>query len=109
MAPFTSGNDKSVYECSSVGLRSFELITEQQRTAAGEPAVDDFQFPSWDQLPTDLQNPTSSAGFGATIPISTSGVSMSDIEGTTSMPWDDTEMGFEMDIDLDLDLDLTQA
>jgi hypothetical protein len=109
MAPFTSSNEKPVYEWSSVGLISFEPITEQQCTATGEPTADDFQFPSWDQLPRDVQNPTSSAGFDATIPISTAGVCMSDIEETTSLPWDDAEMGFDMDMDLDLELDLIQV
>ena len=105
MAPLTSGNEQSVFECPTVGLRSFEPINEQECT---EPVGDDFQFPAWDELPVDLQNPTSSAGYDSTIPISTTGVSMSAVEGTTSMPWDETEMNFVMDMDLDLDLDLNQ-
>jgi hypothetical protein len=109
MAPFMATIEKPVYERSSVGLRSFEPINEQACAAAGEPIQGDFEFPSWDELPVDLKNPTSSAGFDSAIPISTAGVSLSAIEGTTSMLWDDTEMNFDMDMDMDLDLDLDLA
>ncbi|CAN9082157.1 unnamed protein product [Alternaria alternata] len=74
---------------------------------AGESTVDDFQFPSWDQLPEDLQNPTSSADYNSAISIATTGVSMSAVEGAASMPWDD--MDFAMDLDMDLDMNLNQA
>jgi hypothetical protein len=100
MAPLTSGNKQPVFECPTVDLRSFD---EQQCT---EPVVNDFQFPAWDELLVDLQNPTSDSGFDLTIPISATGVSMGAVEGTMSMPWDDTEMNFDMDMDLDLDLEL---
>jgi hypothetical protein len=69
--------------------------------------VDDFQFPSWDQLPEDLQNPTSSADYNSTIPITTTGVSMSAVEDAMSMPWDD--MDFAMDLDTDMDMSLNQV
>jgi hypothetical protein len=107
IAPFTSSNETPVYECSSVGLRSFEPINELPCTAAGEPIQPDFEFPSWDELQEGLQNPTSSAGFESTIPISTTGVGMAAVEGTNgTVAWDDAEMNFDMDMDLDLDLDL---
>jgi hypothetical protein len=109
LAPFTSSaNEKSIYECSTVGLRSFDPIDKQDCVvAAGEPTVDDFQFPSWDQLPEHLQNPTSSADYNSSVPITTAGVSMSAIEGTASMPWDD--MDFAMDLDTDMDMGLNQV
>jgi hypothetical protein len=94
---------------SSVGIRTFEPTNEQTCTINGESVADDFQFPSWDELPVELQNPTSSAGLDLMIPISTTGVSTSAVEGTTSIPWDDTEMNFDMEMDLDLDLGLTQV
>ena len=98
MAPFTSGSDKPIYECPTVGLRSFESVNEMACTAAGEPLQQDFEFPSWDDLPEELQNPASSADFVSTIPLS-----MSADEGTGgAMAWDDAEMGFAMDLDLDL-------
>jgi hypothetical protein len=91
MAPFTtSANERTVFECPPVDA----------------PTVDDFQFPSWDQLPEDLQNPRSSADYSSAIPGTTTGVSMSDVEGATAMPWDD--MDFAMDLDTDLDMNLNQ-
>ncbi|KAJ4371485.1 hypothetical protein N0V83_004703 [Neocucurbitaria cava] len=133
MAPFPTNvesqrkrSDGQVYECPTVGLRSFSPIVEQECTASdflipsiqektcnksGDPiSTDDFQFPSWDQLPADFQNPTTSADYNSSIPISTTGVSMSATEGTASgnsMAWDDNEMNFTMDMDMDFDLDLT--
>ncbi|KAI4677181.1 uncharacterized protein J4E88_006988 [Alternaria novae-zelandiae] len=74
---------------------------------AGGPTVNDFQFPSWDQLPEDFQNPTSSADFDSTVPITTTGVGMAAVEGTDAMPWDD--MDFAMDLDTDMDLGLNQV
>jgi hypothetical protein len=98
VAPFPSTNDdqQHVYECPTVGLRSFEPIDQQSCTAPGEH---DFQFPSWDQLPEELQNPTTSAGFDSMVHGATMGAE-------TAMPWDDAEMGFAMDMDMDLDLDV---
>ncbi|KAG9189036.1 hypothetical protein G6011_05904 [Alternaria panax] len=92
MAPFTtSATEQPIFDCPT----------------AGAPIVDDFQFPSWDQLPEDLQNPTSSADYKSSIPTTTTGVSMAGVEGVTSMPWDD--MDFAMDLDTDLDMNLDQV
>ncbi|EMD93289.1 hypothetical protein COCC4DRAFT_49159 [Bipolaris maydis ATCC 48331] len=55
--------------------------------------ADDFQFPSWDELPEHLQNPTSSSEYNL------AGVSTSTTENILAMPWDDT-MDFAMDMDL---------
>ena len=129
--PFTADTGKqgghsveNIYECSTVGLRSFSPIVEQECTASdflipsiqekactksGDPIPDNFQFPSWDQLPADFQNPTTSADYNSTIPVSTTGVSMPTTEGTTSdnpTAWDDNELNFAMDMDMDFDLDL---
>ena len=108
-----------------VGLRSFSPIIEQVCTDSGEPLMpsaqeksttqsgdlnlEDFQFPTWDQLPAHFQNPTSSADYNSTIPISITGVSMPAMEGTIGngpMTWDDTDLNFAMDMDLDFDFDL---
>jgi hypothetical protein len=70
-------------------------------SAHEQPTIEGFQFPSWDQLPEDLQNPTSSADFDSTIPITTTGV-----ESTDTLPWDD--MDFAMDLDTDMDMGLNQ-
>lgn len=116
-----------VHECAKVGLRSslpldaaacpaddfndfMPAVQEQACTKSGD-AVDemgDFQFPSFDQLPEEFQNPTSSAGYISTIPISTIDTSMSGIEGATTNPiaWDNEEMNFAMDMDMDMDLTL---
>lgn len=60
-----------------------------------------FRFPNWDELPEDLQNPTSSADFHSTIPISNAEGSADNV-----MAWDNDDMNFAMDMDLDLGLDL---
>lgn len=117
---------ESVYECAKVGLRSFSPMNAQSCPAddnaylptlrervcneLGEAIDDmgDFVFPTFDQLPEEFQNPTSSADYCSTIPISASGVSMADMESTAnnSLAWDNEEMNFAMDMDMDLDLDL---
>lgn len=121
-----SAAGESVYECAKVGLRSFSpldpqaclvdnditmpAIQEKSCTKAGDiiPETGDFQFPSWDQLPEDFQNPTTSAGFHSTIPISTTGFTIPNIESTAGdvMAWDNEEMNFAMDMDLDLDMEM---
>jgi hypothetical protein len=115
MAPFTSSTEQQqqpVYECPTVGLRSFDPISSQacSTAALSGPTVaatattntDDFQFPSWDQIPEHLQNPTSSAEYSLAGVVSTSAATT---EGASAMPWDDT-MDFAMDMDMDMDMDL---
>jgi hypothetical protein len=121
-----SAAGESVNECAKVGLRSFSPLDEQtcpgredfsmpaiqERTInkAGDVVSDaeNFEFPSWDQLPEHLQNPTTSEGFCSTIPIGSTGVSMPSFESTVgnNMAWDNEEMNFAMDLDLDMDLDM---
>jgi hypothetical protein len=109
----TAGSPKRRYwlDETNAHLASFTTSTNEQPVfecpTAGESTVDDFQFPSWDQLPEDLQNPTSSADYNSTIPITTTGVSMSAVEDAMSMPWDD--MDFAMDLDTDMDMSLNQV
>jgi hypothetical protein len=78
-----------------------EVLAPFTSSAHEQPTIEGFQFPSWDQLPEDLQNPTSSADFDSTIPITTTGV-----ESTDTLPWDD--MDFAMDLDTDMDMGLNQ-
>lgn len=90
---------------------SMPPIVEKMCNEQGEEIVPDttgFQFPSWDQLPEEFQNPTSSADLSSTIPISTTGFSVPNVESSTDefMAWDNEEMNFTMDMDLDLDMEL---
>jgi len=90
---------------------SMPPIVEKLCNEQGEeiiPDTADFQFPSWDQLPEEFQNPTSSADLSSTIPVSTTGLSMPHVETNLDefMAWDNEEMNFTMDMDLDLDMDL---
>lgn len=121
-----SAAGESIYTCAKVGLRSFSpldsatcpvtndmempSIQEKTCTKAGDmisgEAGDDFQFPSWDQLPLDFQNPTTSAGYSSTIPISTTGFMMPNVDAGGAMAWDNEEMNFAMDLDLDLDMEM---
>jgi hypothetical protein len=109
---------ESVYECAKVGLRSFSPLDQQacpvdndfslsgNKDGSTVHETDNFQFPSWDQLPADFQNPTTSADFDSTIPISTTGFSMPNIPSTAAdtLAWDNEEMDFAMDMDIDMDL-----
>ena len=107
----------SVSERANVDFRS-SLPNNAEGCAANNgsfmppnPVEDDFQFPSWDQLPVNFQNPTTSAGYSPNIPINTTGMDMLDLLATdsgagTAMPWDTEEMNFSMDMDLDMDLDI---
>jgi hypothetical protein len=90
-------------------------ITEQIRTDLDpltfsdmSKAMDSFHLPTWDQLPAEFQNPTTSAGFESTIPISTTGTSAVEVNAPT-MAWDDTEMSFDMDMDLDFATEMANA
>ncbi|EDU45194.1 homeobox and c2h2 transcription factor [Pyrenophora tritici-repentis] len=88
-------------------LMSFQAVNEQPSTTTDESTtIQDFHFPSWDELPEDLQNATSSADYSSAIPTGTSGVDgMSAVaEGAAAMAWDD--MDFTMDMDMDLDMNL---
>ncbi|KAH7383300.1 hypothetical protein BKA66DRAFT_417892 [Pyrenochaeta sp. MPI-SDFR-AT-0127] len=103
MAPFPTITEK---KCTAKGEPLMPSIQEKPCTKSGDPIPDDndFQFPSWDQLPAEFQNPTTSANYS-----SSAGVSMPAMEGIVGgnpMAWDDNEMNFAMDMDLDLDLDL---
>ncbi|KAI8935335.1 hypothetical protein NX059_007920 [Plenodomus lindquistii] len=77
------------------------IVHESRSNKSAEPTTthEDFEFPSWDQLPEDLQNPTTSADFNPTIPIGTTATM-----GDNTMSWDDGDMNFAMDMDLDMDL-----
>jgi hypothetical protein len=119
---------ESVFECTKNGLLgSLSPLNEQAftpvNTDTAMPATQDLtsdkpgnalldatdlQFPSWDQLPEDFQNPTTSADFTSTIPISTTGFSMPSVESSAGgfLAWDNDEMNFAMDMDLDLDMDM---
>lgn len=93
--------------CTADGEPIMPLVHEKACTKAGEPIKDDFQFPSWDQLPVEFQNPTSSADYTLTIPISASGAGITTataMPGDDLMNWDDADMNFAMDMDLDFDL-----
>jgi hypothetical protein len=110
--------EEPVYECATVGLRSLSPLDQQacpvdnQFSMPGNKddntihEADGFQFPSWDQLPADFQNPTTSSDFASTIPISTTGFSMPNIPSSAADPlaWDNEEMDFAMDMDIDMDL-----
>lgn len=100
----SSGQQETVYECPTVGLRSFEPLNEQPCTAA-TTSDDGLQFPSWDQIPEHLQNPTSSAEY------SHAGVSTSaTADSALAAAWDDTmDFAMDMDMDMDLNLDLDQV
>jgi hypothetical protein len=107
-----------IYECAKVGLRSFSPLDQQaclmdndfsmsgNKDSNPVLGTDDFQFPNWDQLPVDFQNPTTSSDYNSTIPISTTGFSMPNLESSVADPlaWDNEEMDFAMDMDIDVDL-----
>lgn len=128
MASFTTTSaGEVVYECSTVGLGSFSPNDEQTYSAIDDAFIpvlqeractrsddaivnaDDFQFPSWEELPSDMQNPTTSADFHSSIPISNAGLTMSAMNSTVGdqMMWDNDDMNFLMDMDMDLDVDMS--
>lgn len=75
-------------------------------------AMDDFHLPSWDQLPSEFQNPAVSAGFEPSIPLdaTTSAMDVSASHATEGpMAWDDHELSFDMDMDLDFATEMANA
>jgi len=75
-------------------------------------AMNDFHLPSWDQLPSEFQNPAVSAGFESTIPLDavTSAMDVSTNSATApAMTWDDHELSFDMDMDLDFATEMANA
>lgn len=71
-------------------------------------AMDNFHLPTWDHLPAELQNPTTSAGFESSAPISTAGGNAMDLSAPT-VAWEDNEMSFDMDMDLDFATEMANA
>jgi hypothetical protein len=118
--PQCAAAGESVYECAEVGLRSFLPLDEQACPVSASfsmPALQDntratamdasnFQFPSW---PKDFQDPSASADFCSTMPLTSSAVGMPGLESTSGdlMAWDNDDMNFTMDMDLDMDLDMS--
>jgi hypothetical protein len=114
---------RSVYECAEVGLRSFLPLDEQACPVSASfsmPALQDnvgtttldtseFQFPSWNQLHEAFQDPSASADFCSTIPLSSTAADMPGLESTSGdlSTWHNDDMNFAMDMDLDIDLDMS--
>ncbi|KAJ4361202.1 hypothetical protein N0V95_002084 [Ascochyta clinopodiicola] len=71
-------------------------------------AMDNFHLPTWDQLPTDFQNPATSANFESSIPISMASATAMDVSAS-SMAWDDNELNFNMEMDLDFATEMANA
>jgi len=76
--------------------------------------MDNFHIPSWDQLPSEFQDPATSLGFESTIPLdaTTSVMGVSASIATTrasSMLWDEHELSFDMDMDLDFATEMANA
>jgi hypothetical protein len=92
-------------------------ITEQTCTATDldmSKAMDNFHIPSWDQLPSEFQDPATSLGFDSTIPLdaTTSAMGVSASIATTrasSMVWDEHELSFDMEMDLDFATEMANA
>jgi hypothetical protein len=72
-------------------------------------AVDDFHLPSWDQLPSEFQDPATSAGFLSTIPLEATTSAMDMGVEAPMMAWEDHELGFDMDMDLDFATELANS
>lgn len=75
-------------------------------------AMDSFHLPSWDQLPSEFQNPAVSAGFESAIPLdaTTSAMDVSASSATApAMAWNDHELSFDMDMDLDFATEMANA
>lgn len=75
-------------------------------------AMDDFHLPSWDQLPSEFQDPATSAGFDSTILLDATTSAMGFSAASASAPimtWDEHELNFDMDMDLDFATELANA
>ena len=72
---------------------------------------DTFDLPTWDQLPSEFQDPATSVGFEPSIPISTtaSAPGMSSSSLLPAMAWEDEQMSFDMDMDLDFATGIANA
>ncbi|KAF1929977.1 uncharacterized protein M421DRAFT_99958 [Didymella exigua CBS 183.55] len=75
-------------------------------------AMDNFHLPSWDQLPSEFQDPAASSAFESTIPLDATTSAMgvaSSLALAPTMTWDDHELSFDMDMDLDFATELANA
>lgn len=84
------------------------LVHDQICSKSSNMIEGDFEFPSWDQLPAELQNPTTSAEYECALLATSMDVPLPQLEDTLNdtRKWDDAELNFSMDMDLDLDMDL---
>ncbi|KAL5118862.1 hypothetical protein ACEQ8H_003184 [Pleosporales sp. CAS-2024a] len=118
---------EAMYGCADGGFQTFSpfdqqthqldskfampAIAESNGNAASQYMVIDaseLQFPSWDQLPEEFEDPTSSANLSSTFPVTTTCFDMPDMRAGAGelMAWDNEEMNFTMDIDMELDMSL---
>lgn len=75
-------------------------------------AMDAFHLPSWDQLPSEFQNPATSSGFESTISLDATTSAMdvsSSVASAPTMAWDEHELSFDMDMDLDFATEMANA
>ncbi|KAH6633206.1 hypothetical protein C7974DRAFT_452440 [Boeremia exigua] len=86
-------------------------VTEQSCADIDLTKAMDSHLPSWDQLPSEFQNPAVSSGFEPTVPLdaTTSAMDMSATSGLPTMTWDDHELNFDMEMDLDFATEMANA
>lgn len=128
LAQISSGFQSSsqpVYECLSVGLRSFSPSTGQECTFTSNQSsssthqgsfhgalsaeLSNFPYSPWNEIPDNTSNIMTSSGFQSNIPASVANATMSGMDSTVqsnAMNWDDNELNFVMDMDMDMEIDL---
>ncbi|KAF2690162.1 hypothetical protein K458DRAFT_474478 [Lentithecium fluviatile CBS 122367] len=91
---FSRGRTPTADLACSKALDSFMTpITEMPCSTAGEPTLNSFGFPAWDQMGDGFNLPSTCAELSSSVPVSS---------GFDGMRWDDNELTFDLDLDLDL-------
>ncbi|KAF2449666.1 hypothetical protein P171DRAFT_427840 [Karstenula rhodostoma CBS 690.94] len=84
-------------------------ISEMVCNAAGEALDTSYGFPAFTTAGSDFDIATTTAAFGANLPVTSGFVDLDMSAGATMdhsqvLPWDDSDLTFNMDMDLDVDL-----
>ncbi|OAG12039.1 uncharacterized protein CC84DRAFT_1159426 [Paraphaeosphaeria sporulosa] len=110
---FCIGSDGEFHATSAPLSKSYAAfmtpIKEMSCNAAGEAIEPSYGFPAFTTAEFDFDMATTTAGLGANL-TATSGFGDFDVSAGTTMdnsqmlPWDDSDLTFNMDMDMDMDL-----
>ncbi|KAF9741410.1 hypothetical protein PMIN06_006351 [Paraphaeosphaeria minitans] len=112
---FCIGSDGEFHTTSALLSKSHPAfmtsINETSCNATGETIESSYGIPAFTMAGTDFNMATTTAGFGADLPVTLGSGDLdmgacATMDHSQMLPWDDSDLTFNMDMDLDMDLDM---